>query len=127
MISWQVPAEENDEYIFEALVTLKDERTGLPVPTWVEMNPEYLTITRSDAEVRAEIEGITPGGEFEFRIFTVNEQGDSSFPARFRLAVKSKEGSFTWFRIWMLPLFCLVLTLLFSLLRRIRHERQLYG
>ena len=127
VISWQVPAGENEGYVFEALVTLKDERTGFPVPSWVEINPEYLTITRSDAEVRAEIEGIAPGGEFEFRIFTVNEQGDSSLPARFRLAVKSKEGSFTWFRIWMLPLFCLVLTLLFSLLRRIRHERQLYG
>jgi hypothetical protein len=127
VISWQVPAVGDWEYIFEALVTLRDEETRFPVQTWVEIKPEHLTITKRDTEVRAEIVGIVPGGEFQFRIFTVNDQGQSSFPATLRLAVKDKAGAFGWFRVWMLPLTALLLTIIFCIVRRIRHERQLYG
>ncbi|MCP4847292.1 MAG: fibronectin type III domain-containing protein [Verrucomicrobiaceae bacterium] len=127
LISWKMPEGGDWRYVVEALVSLKDKRSGFPVRTWVEIKPEHLTLTIHEREVRAEIAGIVPGGEFQFRIFTLNNQGWASSPATLRLAVKSKKGAFEWFRIWMVPLTGLVLAMIFSLVRRIRHERQLYG
>ncbi len=127
VFSWIVQPGAAWEYIVEALVNLKDDKTGLPIPTWVEIKPEHLTITRSQSEIRAEIVGIVPGGEYTFRIFTVSPEGGCSFPAVLRLAIEHKQESFQWFRFWMLPLLGLVFCGAVSLVRRIRHERQLYG
>jgi hypothetical protein len=127
VLSWNPQPGGAWEYAIDALVNLKDEETGLPIPTWVEIQPEHLTITRSKSEIRAEIVGIVPGGEYTLRIFTVSQEGGYSLPAALRLAIERKQASFQWFRFWMLPLLGLILCGTVSLVRRIRHERQLYG
>ncbi|MFP6872033.1 MAG: fibronectin type III domain-containing protein [Verrucomicrobiales bacterium] len=125
--SWEVPSGGEWDYIVEALVNVRDQQTGIRVPTWIEIDPEYLAITSDQSEVRAEIMGIEPGGEFAFRIFTKNPAGHFSSPAAWRFAIEPKPGLFDWVRIWMFPLLILILIGVFLLARKIRCNRQLYG
>ena len=118
LIGWRAPAGSDWDYELDALVRLKDEETGLPVPTWVKIGPEHLTLTKKGSDVRAEILGISPGRIFQFSVFTVNQQGESSPPATIRLAVREKVGFFQGVRIWMVALAGLLLVFIFKAYQR---------
>lgn len=127
VISWSPQTGGAWDYVIDALVKLKDKKTGLPIHTWVEIMPEHFTITRRKSEIRAEIGGIVPGGEYKIRIITVSPEVGYSKPVEVGIKIKRRPKSFQWFRFWMLPVLGLVLCGIVSLVRRIRHERQLYG
>jgi hypothetical protein len=120
LIGWRAPAGSDWDYELDALVRLKDETTGLPVPTWVKIGPEHLSLTKRGSDVRAEILGISPGRIFQFSVFTVNQQGESSLPAAVRLAVREKVGFFKRIRIWMVALAGLFLVLIVKAFHKYR-------
>ena len=124
-MGWPAPEGSNDwEYELDALVKLKDEKTGLPVPTWVKIGPEHLTLTKNGSDIRAEIIGISPGWSFQFSIFTVNPQGESSLPATLGLAIQEKVGFFDSLRIWMVAVVGLFLIFILMGYKKYRAEAQ---
>ena len=125
VMGWPAPEGSNDwEYELDALVKLKDEKTGLPVPTWVKIGPEHLTLTKNGSDIQAEIIGISPGWSFQFSIFTVNPQGESSLPATLGLAVQEKVGFFDRLRIWMVAVVGLFLIFILMGYKKYRAEAQ---
>ena len=124
VIGWPSPAGSNWEYELDALVKLRDEKTGLPVPTWVQIGPEHLTLTKNGSDIQAEIVGISPGWSFQFSIFTVNPQGESSLPATLGLAVQEKVGFLERVRVWMVAAVGLFLIFIVIGYRKYRAESQ---
>ena len=125
VMGWPAPEGSNDwEYELDALVKLKDEKTGLPVPTWVKIGPEHLTLTKNGSDIQAEIIGISPGWSFQFSIFTVNRKGESSLPATLGLAVQEKVSFLERLRIWMVAGVGLFLIFMIMGYRKYRDEAQ---
>ena len=124
VIGWPAPAGSDWEYELDALVKLKDEKTGLPVPTWVKIGPEHLTLTKNESDIKAEIIGISPGWSFQFSIFTVNSRGESSLPATLGLAVQEKVGFLERVRVWMVAAVGLFLIFIVMGYRKYRAESQ---
>lgn len=78
-LAWTAPRE-SDIYDFEVeLSGMLDGGSGMPVHAWIPY--ENVKIKKVDRLVKAEIRNLMPKTTYEFRVFTVDENGRSSAPS----------------------------------------------
>ncbi len=76
-LGWKNPSVEPARYQIEAPMRLKGTATGVPVKTWKALH-SWADAPAPEGMSAARVEGLTPGGSYEFRVVGVDSEGKLS-------------------------------------------------
>ncbi len=126
---WPHPAVGDWGYVVETRVHRVHDETGIPLPAWVEVGSESMTMKIDRVGGRAEVRGLPPGGRYAFRLVTRDKEGNYSAPSKSLVVLTeaAKSSFFGWLRLWMLGVIAVLAVVGILIWRRVQYLRELYG
>ncbi len=77
-LAWQLPKVEPKQFIVQTAVLIRNEKTGLPIKGWKNVE-NWQPVARMPAGTAgARIDGLQPGAEYEWRVIGMDSEGKLS-------------------------------------------------
>ena len=125
---WPHPAVGDWDYVVETRVHRVHDETGIPLPAWVEVGAESMTLKIDRVGGRAEVSGLPPGGRYAFRLLTRDAEGNHSAPSKSLVVfTEAEKGGMGWFRLWMFAVVAVVAVVGILIWRHVQYLRELYN
>lgn len=106
ILGWPVPKSDdkslagmNLRYVVETRVHRYDKEKKSMMLEWLELDEQYVILTKNGSKVEAEVRGLSSDGKFTFRVFSQSENGSvsaASIPFQFSTKSSFKFTRASW-------------------------------